>query len=291
VTAPASLDLRLRHLLTQQNQDGGWGHYPGQSSWLEPTIYGVFALWEQHRKEAERGLETVMRWQHPEGGFRTSAGMDEVGWGTALVAMAQQSAGRRDAGYQRAVEWLIRTEGAEGGVVSSILKRFIKMPAEQNEELHGWPWRPGSSSWVEPTSFALLALKRHGGHPRVRVAEEMILDRRCQDGGWNYGNRRVYEVVLPSYPETTAVALLGLQGRKEAVVSLGKARQFWQAGTHGIGRAWLAIALEAHGALEAGSWKMEEQLPLGGSLSLTALEAVALQPLAVQKHFRTGAKG
>lgn len=287
--ATPSLDLRLRHLLTKQNKDGGWGHYPGQASWLEPTIYGVFALWERHRSEAMRGLEAVRGWQNRDGGFRTTQAVEEVGWGTALVVMAHQSAGRRDGVYQSGVEWLIRTEGAEGGRLNGFLKRFITMPAEQNEELHGWPWRPGNSSWVEPTAFALLALKRHGGHARVRMAEEMILDRRCEDGGWNYGNRRVYDVALPSYPETTALALLGLQGRKETAPSLEKARKFWQEGTHGIGRAWLAIALQAQGGLPNGPLALEERLPLGESLSLTALEAIALQPAAVEKHFRTGA--
>ena len=175
--------------------------------------------------------------------------------------------------------------------MSWVLKHFIKMQAEQNEELHGWPWRPGNSSWVEPTSFALMALKRHGGHARVAEAEAMILDRRCEDGGWNYGNRRVYDVALPSFPETTAVALLGLQGRKEAALALPRAQAFWREKPRGIARVWLALALQMHGRLDAAP-AFEENLPLGGSLSITALEAVALQPGAAKTHFGVpGGKG
>ena len=285
-----SLNLRLRHLLLQQNKDGGWGHYPGQGSWLEPTIYAIFALWEQHQKAAERGLEAVRRWQHREGGFRVAAEIDDVCWGTALALMAHQSAGLKDETYRRGLDWLLRTQGKEGGTVNSVLKRFIRMPAEQNEELHGWPWRPGTSSWVEPTAYALIAIKRAGELARVKMAEEMILDRRCEDGGWNYGNRRIYDIPVPSYPETTALALLGLQGRAEVAPSLQRAKQFWREKPLGIARAWVAIALEVHGNFE-GTLTLENQLPLGGAVALTALEALALQPGVLKMHFGAGGHG
>ena len=37
-------------------------------------------------------------------------------------------------------------------------------------------------------------------------------ERQCADGGWNFGNASVYDVDLKSYPQTTAVALIALQG-------------------------------------------------------------------------------
>jgi hypothetical protein len=40
----------------------------------------------------------------------------------------------------------------------------------------------------------------------------MLEDRQCDDGGWNYGNAVVLGDRLPSYGQTTAVALLALQG-------------------------------------------------------------------------------
>src|SRR2546423_1157271 len=83
----------------------------------------------------------------------------------------------------------------------------------------GWGFFPGKQSWLEPTAHALVALKKVAKarvnvvvQNRIAMGEKMILERRCSDGGWNYGNRKVLGTDLPSYPETTALALLGLSG-------------------------------------------------------------------------------
>ena len=74
----------------------------------------------------------------------------------------------------------------------------------------------GTFSWVEPTSYALIALKASGinTHTRIREAEQLLLDRACPDGGWNYGNRLVRGVALTAMTSTTALAAMALQGAK-----------------------------------------------------------------------------
>ena len=69
----------------------------------------------------------------------------------------------------------------------------------------------------------LVALKKVAANYRKLGAgasradgEALVLSRRCSDGGWNCGNPNVLNFDLPSYPETTALALLGLQGRSPA---------------------------------------------------------------------------
>ena len=59
--------------------------------------------------------------------------------------------------------------------------------------LTGWPWGEGTFSWVEPTSWACLALHRlgQGDHPRVQEGERLLLDRAFDQGGVNYGNRMI----------------------------------------------------------------------------------------------------
>ena len=68
----------------------------------------------------------------------------------------------------------------------------------QNNQLLGWPWIDGTFSWVEPTSWCLLALKKAGQLPsrtgaaaRIAEADRMLADRCCVSGGWNYGNSNV----------------------------------------------------------------------------------------------------
>jgi len=71
----------------------------------------------------------------------------------------------------------------------------------------------------------------------------MIADRRSVDGGWNYGNRRVYKTDLPSYPETTGIALLGLQGSQimDMKPSLALAEKYWRERL----RLWPRLGLES----------------------------------------------
>jgi hypothetical protein len=85
---------------------------------------------------------------------------------------------------------------------------------EINGQLRGWSWMEGTFSWVEPTSYALIALKSSGvnTHTRIREAEQLLLDRACTDGGWNYGNRLVRGVALSAMTSTTALAVMALQG-------------------------------------------------------------------------------
>ena len=44
------------------------------------------------------------------------------------------------------------------------------------------------------------------------MGEAQLMDVRSRDGGWNYGSPAALGVDLPSYPETTALALVALQG-------------------------------------------------------------------------------
>jgi hypothetical protein len=81
------------------------------------------------------------------------------------------------------------------------------------------------------------------------MGEKMILERRCSDGGWNYGNRKVLGTDLPSYPETTALALLGLSGNPALDLSapLSLALRQWKATRSPLARAWLSVSMRSHG--------------------------------------------
>ena len=93
----------------------------------------------------------------------------------------------------------------------------------QESRLEGWSWIDNSFSWVEPTSWALLALKRcrAGGivtretNKRIQDGEAMLERRMCATGGWNYGDSSAFGTDLPAYVPTTAIALLALQDRRD----------------------------------------------------------------------------
>jgi hypothetical protein len=260
-----SLSPQLAHLLDAQNADGGWGYFPGKQSWLEPTAYAFLALSSsaEAEKACERAWQLVRSWQLPSGGWRPCAQVADEHWTTALAIIMHCRRRCFDEPFLRGVDRLLQICGAEG----TLIQRFAHWLRPENNEsdprLQGWPWRPDTSSWVEPTAHTLVALRRaQAGYARlpgakakllqdrIRMGEQMLLDRRCRDGGWNYGNRRVLRTDLPSYPETTALALLGLRGSpvtKDLENSLRRAERFLQEAPGPLARAWLTLCLREYG--------------------------------------------
>src|SRR5262249_42538162 len=127
------------------------------------------------------------------------------------------------------------------------------------EEIHdidlkivGWPWAENNFSWVEPTAWAVVALRRagHGSHPRVDEGQRLLLDRAHEEGGINYGNRRILGKFTEPMPGPTAIMLLALQGHDEPRVGAAIAYLLQQA--RGINdlelQCWAKLALAAHRA-------------------------------------------
>ncbi|MGH9721297.1 MAG: prenyltransferase/squalene oxidase repeat-containing protein, partial [Bryobacteraceae bacterium] len=214
-----ALEARLQWLREAQNADGGWGFFAGKQSWLEPTAYAMLALSKDASAQdaVERGSKLIGAWQSLDGSWRPCASVYEPHSMTSLAVTLHCVRARYDEAFRKGVAWLLGMTGSENRLSFRLAHFVSPRVVEMNPSLKAWPWTPGNTSWIEPTAHALVALKRAaaaygGGEIRTRIeqGEQMILDRRCSDGGWNYGNRRVLGHDLPSYPETTAIALYGL---------------------------------------------------------------------------------
>jgi hypothetical protein len=126
----------------------------------------------------------------------------------------------------------------------------------QSNQLIGWPWNDRAFSWVEPTSWCLLGLKkaavgpfRAGAAARVDEAERMLADRCCLSGGWNYGNSNMLGQELFPYVPTTALALLALQHRREwpeVVRSLAWLAGSWPREPSALALSLALIAMQVH---------------------------------------------
>jgi len=250
--ADSYLGVRLDILRRSQNPDGGWSFYRGKQSWLEPTFYGALVL--HGEPAADRAWALLKSWQAPDGSWPPTAGAAISGWGTALCLTLGHLRGDVDGTYLKGVAYLLKTSGRESELWRRGLARFGLIDPGRNLNLKGWPWKDGTSSWVEPTAHTLIALKKtHGLLPapelaeRVHSGEALLLDVRCKDGGWNYGSAWTLGEDQRSYPETTALALLGLQGRTEAASSLDLAKRWLPETPSSLARAWITIALRLHG--------------------------------------------
>ena len=249
-----SVELRLDLLRKNQNADGGWGYFPGKMSRVEPTCYALRALGAGDSAWTN-GIRFLTACQEKSGGLNPGPGIPGPTWVTQLAFPLLKQAGCDGKSLEAAANWILNSEGAEGGILQRILHAMGKAKVEQDPSLKGWPWRPDNNSWVEPTAHGLLALHWMKGHApeagiryRREIAARMVLDRRCFDGGWNYGNKKVLGETLPSYPETTALALLGLASSgQDLKASIERAKSHLAASKGSYGSALLSLALRLHG--------------------------------------------
>jgi hypothetical protein len=185
-------------LRERANPDGGFSPTQGTSE-PEPTAVAALALGAGPAGEAARSWLRAR--QRRDGTWAAVSGLPRPTIApTALAALVLEEGEPR----ARAVDALARLQ-------APVLKG--NGPPDK-PVTRGWGWTPRTFGWVEPTSWATLALKRLRPTERglVEDGERILADRECVGGGWNYGNRTVYEQELPPYVQTTAVALIALQG-------------------------------------------------------------------------------
>jgi len=270
-------------LIQAQRVDGSWPYHlnTGQG-YPEPTCYSLLALAGEDGSVEQKGLEWL-NGRVNEDGAVVLEGDDEPHWSTAHLAFTLTHLGVMEALRDRTLNALIAWEGAP---TSADPYGAIKL----DTSLIGWPWIGKTFSWVEPTSFGLLALKKAGlrEHSRVSQAEAVLYDRVCVGGGWNVGNPMVWETAIEAFLPPTAIALLALQdvprdeniekglaflrdesNRAYSTLSLSLTILCMQVYTQPTDN-FVALLLERQ--LSDGSWR--------GMTQLTALSILALQSVS-----------
>jgi hypothetical protein len=240
----------------RQNSDGGWAYRRG-CSWAEPTAFVLLAqsAGSPDRASFLRGGKFFASLARQDGGWSPQPGVEESTWVTALAALLPEDL-ISEQQRRQAIGWLRDKTGRD----SSWLFRLRRRLDGDKEELpEGWPWFPGASAWVIPTSLGILAFERalrHGASDRDalqdRIAEgkRFLLARQCEDGGWNYGSIHVLGRDGDSYPETTGVALLALNGvpqSSQLEKAKAAARRHFSESRTAEGIAWLRMGMAAQG--------------------------------------------
>jgi squalene-hopene cyclase-like protein len=219
----------INFLLEQQNSDGSWGFSPGKAGAIEPTAYVLMSLVSEEpgRKAIERGVGFLRKTQTARGAWPvTTQDSEEAAWATALAGLALLGFDGTESMLSAAAAFVVGSFGRHQRPwilrLADWMRSFDASYIEEN--LRGWKWNPDTANWVEPTSYALMFLKKFqqsvanspasGGNafkPIIAEAESLLYQRMCKDGGWNYGNARVLGEELRPYPLTTAIALIALQ--------------------------------------------------------------------------------
>ncbi|MFB3903038.1 MAG: hypothetical protein ACE15E_06255 [Acidobacteriota bacterium] len=260
-----------RFLLAAQNSEGGWGYSArsGQSA-PEPSCYSLLALHDRSQRSSQKGIAWLESQVAADGGVRLEAD-DETHWSTSLVVFTLT---RLDPGFRRLPVSVFRLLAMKGSRDAAV----------------GWAWNEETYSWVEPTCYAMLALKAAGlgKHARVADAERMLESRTCIGGGWNQGLRVSFLREMKALPSQTALVMLALQDRADSHPTIADAGRFLRSKVEkepstltlalailafdalGEDCAGLALRLERRQA-EDGSWREAVHLT---ALALLALRAV-----------------
>jgi hypothetical protein len=212
-----------------QNPDGGWGFHPGANSRVEPTCWALKALTSlaspanSDGDAIRRGLDFLIAAQLPDGSWPSTPQEKTGCWVTSLACWVLSGAFDGEKKYSQAIasglRWVCDDWPRDSGWWQKLLRRlsFAKPQFKYNDAARGWGWTPGTSSWVEPTAFALLALESQQApeHPfaqqRRKLGELLLYDRMCPGGGWNCGNPEVYGVAGEPLVLPTTWALLALR--------------------------------------------------------------------------------
>jgi len=248
----APVASRLRDtLIAAANPGGGWPYYAGKSSRVEPTCWALLAL-KGTTEDADDWprvvgphLQWLARTQRADGLLVDVAEAPANFASNGLAVCVLTHLGTGAPNVTRIVDALIAAKGIS-----------VREPdPRQDNALQGWPWLPDTFSWLEPTSWCVLALKKagtqsRGAAARIEEGERLIANRVCEPGGWNYGNASVVGQDLRPYVPTTAVALLAMQDQphvpavERSVVWLRDSRLKEPSAT---ALAMATIALRVHG--------------------------------------------
>jgi Squalene-hopene cyclase C-terminal domain len=225
----------LAHLRETQNADGGWSFLSGEDhargdSRVEPTCWALRALADSPESapaHLTRGIAFLKLQQISDGSWPAATGMSSGGWVTSLATSVLAQFPSNEKPVYAGLQWLCDDYPRDSSPWQKILKSFSSNKhASHNDEFRGWGWTPRTSSWVEPTAFALMAFLSAPDlssaaqlaksiHDRRTLAIGLLYDRMCAGGGWNCGNPRVYGVDGDSLILSTCWALLALRDAPE----------------------------------------------------------------------------
>jgi hypothetical protein len=188
-----------------------------------------------------------------------------------------------------AFAWLAAQRGLESHWLWQWKFRLFDRQVRFDPSKSGWPWVPGTASWVAPTALAMLAFRawRHES-PRLAEGAEMLLDRACPQGGWNAGNPGVFGVELDPHPDFTAMAVLALRHsahRRETIVrrSLDYLATRLNTSPSPYSLAWAVLALSAYGHDEAARLRSRLQEVAASKASVLPARVLALTALALER--------
>lgn len=245
--APDTLAEAVNLLKERALPEGGFRSTAGAGYRADASAWAAIALRVAGAGTGlvQPALERLAADQAADGRLGISPRHPEAYWPTPLAILAWQGVLGFEQAKSRAVHFLLTVTGLH-------FKKISDDPVDHDPAILGWPWIDRTHSWVIPTGLAVLALRLAGqaGHERVKDGLRLLLNRQLPGGGWNYGNTRVFGMLLHPMPESTGVALSALAGaadRSQVAASLEYLGKVTPPLRTPKGLAWSLLGLGAWG--------------------------------------------
>jgi len=297
---PSSDNEAVRFIKENQNEDGGWGYWPGHESFTEPTGLCIVALKFAGIEDGlMKGIEYLKRCQLDSGGIGINEKDKEGNWMSyaALLAFNALGASKEEEDLKK---WILGfTDGFND--VSPELVKSTYQELRYDMTIDGWPWFGSTNSWIEPTSLFIIALTHSGVGPqneRLNSGIKLLIDRTNKNGGWNYGNPFVKNTYLDAFPLPTSIALvaMGITGHTEETPAVKNAIDFLEQCSgeemSTVNLAWTLLAFKSYSTTKGKAEKIaiilkNRQMSEGSfrrNLFETALSYLALSDFRFNKY-------
>lgn len=270
---------------------GGWASGKGRAAGIETTCHALMALAGDQGSVRQKAIDVLSRAQNPDGSWPAFEGDDPEGcWTTALALIAFRCLGLSREPVHKAVRWLLDNKGREGHWFWKWKFRIADRAVQFNPDKYGWPWFPGTVSWVIPTALSLIALKQslpccrtEWVIDRMQLGTEMLRDRACPQGGWNAGNGIVFGAALTPHIDATSIALLALTDDPDGTAAQGLEwlRQASVGCSSVYSLAWSVLAFSTHRNPALDHCATRLAAVLSSKASISNVETLSLAAIAM----------
>jgi hypothetical protein len=211
------MEKYVAYLQKTQQLDGGFGYYKNDGSMVEPTCYALMALNAYNLKEnnIKKAIEWLLSMQNSDGGwflFEDDNMSSPFSTGLAVLALNELNTVKFASEIKNAITYLETVKG-------------FHTTGTMDED--AWGWNPGGFISIEPTAYAILALKatKSKANRRIHEGEKFFYDNKCYCGGWTYGypvdanapdsKEVIYKPLEPQLHITALVLLATYDSQKE----------------------------------------------------------------------------
>lgn len=203
------VESALRSLEARALPEGGFPSKSGEPFRSDATAWAILPLlfFDRNHPLLGSARARLAQVQAADGSVSVAVDHTDAYWPTAISVLAWSGSPVHDAPRHRGVQFLLDVTGRHW-------KKEAGDSVGHDTSIPGWSWIADTHSWVEPTALAMCALRANGlaHHKRVSDGVRLLMDRQLPNGGWNYGNTRVFGSELHQAPESTGAALQALAG-------------------------------------------------------------------------------